>query len=74
MLRQARFSNQDNWIDYPGETLFGAVRQHALTTLLDVPCTVQVEVRCADTKEIPADVFDVLVSKHAQILNPRKGE
>ncbi len=74
MLRQARFANEENWTDYPDLTLFGAVRQHALKVEATLPVQVQVLVRCKDTPEIPVDVYDVLVSRQAQILNPRKGE
>ena len=74
MLRQARFANEENWTDYPDLTLFGAVRQHAVKVEAKLPVKVQVLVRCAETPEISVEVYDVLVSRHAEILNPRKGD
>jgi hypothetical protein len=73
MLRQAKFSHEEKWTDYPDCTLFGAVRSHAVKTDMPLPATVQVMVRCAETPELPMDGYNVLVSLHAEVLNPRKG-
>lgn len=73
MKRQARFEGETAWTDFPNVSLFEAVRQKAVSTTLPLPATVRVEVRCSDSDDIPNDTYDVLVSKHASILNPRKG-
>lgn len=73
MKRQARFAGEAVWSDFPNVSLFEAVRQKAITTSLPLPATVRVEVRCSESDDIPNDTYDVLVSKHASILNPRKG-
>lgn len=73
MKRQARFEGETVWSDFPNVTLFEAVRQKAITTLLPLPAKVRVEVRCSESDDIPNETYDVLVSKQASILNPRKG-
>jgi hypothetical protein len=73
MMRQARFEGEAAWSDYPNVSLFEAVRQKAISTNAELPATVRVEVRCSDSDDIPNETYDVLVSKHASILNPRKG-
>jgi hypothetical protein len=74
--RQARLEGAKNWNSYGSVSFFEMIKAEAIrasrrNSMCDV--TWVIECRCESEPET-IDTFEVQVSLHAEVLNPRKGD